>query len=368
MKWYEVNNVEGIDSPALLIYPDRIKKNIQIMLSMVENNPKRLRPHVKTYKMAEVVELQMEAGINQFKCATIAEAEMLGEAGARDVLLAYQPVGPKIDRLFHLITNYPGTMYSTLIDNINTARTLSQKGNNQGFVLDVYIDIDSGNHRTGIDCDKAYNLHKECQSLPGIRICGLHAYDGHLRQTDIKERKLACDEGFKPVAELRQKILNDFDQELIIVAGGSPAFPCHAPRGDEVVCSPGTCLLWDWGYHAILPESQFEFAALVLTRVISKVGKDRITLDLGHKSIASENPFPRVHFLNLEVGEQISHSEEHLVLHVGDNSAFQIGDTFYGVPIHICPTCALYNEAHVVQDGHWHESWNIIARTRKITV
>ena len=61
-RWYEVNNIEGIDTPALLVYPQRIKHNIGVMINAV-GDPSRLRPHVKTYKMAEVVRMQLDAGI-----------------------------------------------------------------------------------------------------------------------------------------------------------------------------------------------------------------------------------------------------------------------------------------------------------------
>ena len=58
----------------------------------------RLWPHIKTHKMAEVVQMQIEAGIDRFKCATIAEAEMAAKAGAKHLTLAYPLVGPNIKR------------------------------------------------------------------------------------------------------------------------------------------------------------------------------------------------------------------------------------------------------------------------------
>ncbi len=65
------------------------------------------------------------ADINKFKCATIAEAEMLGLCNAPDVLLAYQPIGPKIDRFINLIKHYPETNYSCLIDNYPAAKDIA---------------------------------------------------------------------------------------------------------------------------------------------------------------------------------------------------------------------------------------------------
>ena len=103
-EWYRINNINEIDSPALVIYPDRVKKNIVLLKNMI-NDVQRLRPHVKTNKAKEASLLLLEAGINKFKCATIAEAEMLAQIKAPDVLLAYQPIGPKIQRFISLIKN-----------------------------------------------------------------------------------------------------------------------------------------------------------------------------------------------------------------------------------------------------------------------
>src|SRR5436309_3559529 len=93
--WYRINDIDKLDTPALVIYPERVKQNIETLKSMIDD-VSRLRPHAKTNKSKEATLLMLAAGITKFKCATIAEAEMLGMCNALDVLLAYQPVGPKL--------------------------------------------------------------------------------------------------------------------------------------------------------------------------------------------------------------------------------------------------------------------------------
>ena len=100
--WYEIKNIDELDSPALVVFPERVKHNIQLAIDMT-GDPTRLRPHIKTNKSAEVARLMFDAGITKFKCATIAEAEMLAQCKAPDVLLAYQPLGPKLNRFIALI-------------------------------------------------------------------------------------------------------------------------------------------------------------------------------------------------------------------------------------------------------------------------
>src|SRR5262245_5627838 len=100
--WYWVSNADEIPSPALLVYPERIEENLDLMI-MMSGGVQRLRPHIKTHKLAEVTQMQLDRGVTKFKCATIAEAEMAAACGAADVLLAYQPVGPNVERLLELI-------------------------------------------------------------------------------------------------------------------------------------------------------------------------------------------------------------------------------------------------------------------------
>ena len=131
-------------------------------------------------------------------------------------------------------------------------------------------------------------------------------------------------------------------------------------------CSPGTFVFWDKGYteFADLP---FTVAAVLLTRVISIVDGNLLCLDIGHKAVASENPLhQRLHFLNIEDVVLISHSEEHLVVSVLDTAKHNIGDIWFAVPYHICPTVALYNEVEVIEAGYRTKQWNVSARNRKI--
>src|SRR2546423_1439411 len=100
--WFKLSNEAEIPSPALLVYVERAEENIRRMIALAGGSA-RLRPHIKTHKMPALIERQLRAGISKFKCATIAEAEMTARAGAADVLLAMQPVGPNIDRLIKLI-------------------------------------------------------------------------------------------------------------------------------------------------------------------------------------------------------------------------------------------------------------------------
>jgi D-serine deaminase-like pyridoxal phosphate-dependent protein len=362
--WYTINNIETLDSPALVIYKDRVVQNIRALVATVKD-VSRVRPHVKTNKMADVCELMMQEGITKFKCATIAEAEMLGTIAAPDVLMAYQPAGPKIARLLRLIQLFAMTKYSVLIDSISAAKQLSSAAQRTSFTVDIYVDLNIGQNRTGIVPERALELIDELQKLPRLRFAGLHAYDGHIADNDLSTRTTRCDEAYRSVDALSKKITTDLGVKHTIIAGGSPTYAIHAKR-DGIECSPGTFVFWDRSYQQMMPEEPYELAALVITRVVSIVDAKTITVDLGHKSVAAENPQPRVYFLNAPDAVPKSHSEEHLVLTVPDSGTHTIGDVLYGVPHHICPTVALYERAAVVEKNEIMNEWKVTARDKKI--
>lgn len=362
--WYKINNIEQIDSPALVVYPERIQENIDLAIQIAGGTDK-LRPHVKTHKMREVCAMMLKSGITKYKCATIAETEMLALVNAPDVLLAYQPVGPKIERLIELIKAYPDTRFSCLVDNEENAKAISDLCRKNNITLNIFIDLNIGMDRTGIKPEKAIDLVQAIIDLPRIHITGLHGYDGHIHDEDTEIRCKKSDISFALAEKAYKEIKPLLPHPIALVMGGTPTFPIHIHR-ENCECSPGTFVFWDWGYKHMLEDLPFKYAAVVISRVISIIDSTHICIDLGHKSVAAENPLPRVHFLNASEATPVAQSEEHLVLNVPDSNIYRIGTVLYGIPVHICPTVALYDKAYVVDHNEKIDEWKIIARNRYI--
>ncbi len=365
--WYQISNAEEIVSPTLLLYPERIEKNIQIMVKMV-GEVERLRPHIKTHKTREIIEMQMSYGIHKFKCATIAEAELLGQCKAKDILLAIQPVGVNITRLFQLIEKFPESTFSAIVDNADVVRRISEKAASQGICMPLFLDVNTGMNRTGIaPNDEAVAVCTLISGDPNLTFRGLHAYDGHIRDSDLDKRRQVCDASYDLVTKFKTVIEKKGIYVETIVMGGSPTFPIHAKR-KEVEASPGTTLLWDERYSSSFPDMEFLHAAILLTRIISKPKPNIICLDLGHKSVAPEMNFPRVKIFGLEDCEQIGQSEEHLVLSCPDSISPQLGEVFYAVPMHVCPTVAKYPTSLTVVNGKVTGSWQVAARDHRLVI
>ncbi len=361
-----VQNEDRVASPALILHWESVEENLRRMIA-IAGDPARLRPHVKTHKLPQIVARQVALGITKCKAATIAEAEMSAAAGAQDVLLAASLVGPAIGRFLALQMAFPQVVFSALADDEGAVQALSGAAVAAGQQVTVLLDLDVGQGRTGVQPDEAADsFYHLMDALPGIRSGGLHAYDGHLHQTDVAARTAACDEGFARVAALREQLTNAGLPMPAVVVGGTPTFPMHARRAG-VECSPGTCVLWDAGYAANLPDLEFLPAAVLLTRVISRPAPDRLCLDLGHKAVASEMPHPRVIFPALPEARVVMHNEEHLVLETPRAAEFPVGSVLYGIPWHICPTVALHSHVHLAQDGIAVDRWPVVARARQIT-
>lgn len=368
MDWYEINDIDLIDSPSLVLFEDRLDHNIQKMLDMVDGNSTQLMPHVKTSKMPEVIKRMVSKGITSFKASTIAEAEIASSVGAKNILIAHQLVGPKITRFLALITHFPNTKFSAILDNIESADHLNRLASERNLVIDFYIDINSGMDRSGITIGaELYVFIENIREYNSLSFKGLHVYDGHIRQSDFNLRKSQVEEEFEAIDALFLKLKSE-DSSLKLICGGTPSFTSHLSE-KERICSPGTCVLWDWGYGEKLEEQVFEYACLLVTRVISKPTEGIVTIDLGHKSVASENPIQyRVKFLNISDYELLSQSEEHGVLRVKHWNALKVGDVLYGVPYHICPTINLHDEVSVIKNRRKTDAWEITARKRKIEI
>jgi len=366
-EWYAIKNADQIASPALLIYPDRIRENLRRLIALA-GDVRRLRPHVKTHKLPQVITMKRELGIEKFKVSTIAEAEMTAAAGGQDILMAYQPVGPNIGRLIQLIKSFPESHFSAVVDNSGSLKGIASAAQSAGVVVSLLVDLNVGMNRTGIEVgSEAIELYRCLCNTQGVQAAGLHAYDGHLHEPDLGLLQRQTEQAFAPVWEMRKQLIESGFPVPRIVAGGTPTsrFLAHYP---DVEVGAGTTALWDFGQPEISPDLQFLNAAVLLARVISRPTANRICVDLGHKAVASEMSHPRVRFFGLEDAITVTHSEEHLVLETARAADYPVGTVLYGLPRHVCPTVALQSFVGCVEDQEYKGSWPVAARTRCITI
>lgn len=366
---YHFAGEENIPSPQLVYYKENLVENIRHTIQLA-GGTERLWPHIKTHKMQKAVELQVSMGIKRFKCATIAEAEMCANAGAEHLVLAYPLVGPNIGRFVRLCQKFEAVQFYAIGDDTEQIRLLGEAAQQAGMTVKVLMDMDMGQHRTGVDLDCAEAMYAQWEELPGIHMVGMHCYDGHRHESDFDVRNAAvCEVDVK-----LEKIKADLKEKGlccdILIMGGTPSFPCHAAATEEYL-SPGTCIVQDAGYRDAYPDLQFTPAAALLVRVISRPTEDTFTLDLGTKAVASDPNPERAVLVGMEYAHTVLQNEEHWVVKVPQEHIQDIppvGTVLYAIPWHVCPTSALYPSVPVIENGKLTEWWDVTARNRAITI
>ena len=362
---FVVANPNQVRSPSLLIYRAAVQRNIDRVLA-IAGGPDRVRPHIKTHKSREVLALQRAAGFSKFKCATLAEAELLAGEGVADVMLAYQMVGPNVGRVVELSQSYQQTRFGVLIDHPAPLGQLGAAATAAGVTVAAFMDLDVGQGRTGVAPEVAAELYRQIAATDGVEAAGVQIYDGHNHQRDLAERQQAVDRCYATMASVRDELAVDGVDIPEVVAGGSPTFPCYA-KYDDVVLSPGTVFLNDGGYQTSFPDLPFEIGAALLSRVVSTPLADSFTLDLGTKAIATD-PAVRGSIVGLgDDVEPLTHNEEHWRFRLLDSAIPrpEVGDSMYVVPTHICPTVNLQTELQIVgSSGRIEDSWTVDAHHR----
>ncbi len=365
-----LTNCEQLLTPALLLFPERVRHNLEECIRLA-GSADRLRPHVKTHKCAAIVRMQLEAGITKHKCATLAEARMLAECGAAQVLVAYPLVGPAVAVLADLVAAYPSTRFAAVVEDLPGAERLSAHFEERQMVLEVLIDIDTGMHRTGVaPGSTVVELAEQLARWPSLQLVGLHVYDGQNHLPSLAERQSAVTALMQPVLHLVGSLRQLGLPVDTLVCGGTPTFPVFAdlelPDDLHIECSPGTCILSDLNYSRDYPDmSGFQTAAWLVTRVVSKQHTHQLTVDLGHKALAGDPSLDqRGYFPDLPDARFVQHNEEHLVLESPAADRYSVGDILYALPGHICPTVALHSHFLVVEQGQIQQTWEISARNR----
>ncbi len=355
---YRVSNTEEVLTPALVIYPDAVASNILRTLDLLGGNGDRWRVHVKTAKLAYTMRMLIERGVHNFKCATTLELLTACESGARDVLFAYPAVGANARRVGEIANLFPKVRVSVLAENEE------QIGQWQGDSIGVFLDINPGMNRTGIEQGRSEKIVKMAGGIRDAKLVfrGLHYYDGHYGGLDERERTAVAHAGYDRLLE----VVNALDDGGIgveeVITAGTPTFPCSLSYegflGRKFVhrVSPGTVVYNDATSLAQLPVAYgYQPAVMVMTRVVSKPREGMICCDAGHKAVSADAGVPTCVVAGHPELSPLSPSEEHLPMEITEGAPGPtIGDVLYLLPRHVCPTvnnfdCALLVRAKQIE-------------------
>ena len=345
-----------IDTPSLLLDADALRANIARMAAFFATRPSRLRPHFKSHKCTHIARLQMEAGAVGITCAKLGEAEVLADAGIREILIANQIVGPvKIARLVQLAKRAAPMV---AVDSEANVRMLSATAAAAQVEINVLVEVDIGMKRCGVQPGQpALELARLIISLPGLKFQGLQGYEGHVVDLrDLAERTEKTRAALTPLVETRRLIERSGIPIKIVSGGGTGTYTITGDfEGmDEVQAGSYACM--DGWYSEIRPE--FQPALSILTTVISRPSPGVAIIDAGRKGVGMEFGPPRVKGV---AGASIIgfSSEEHLSISLPTDSKLAVGDHLETIPSHGCTTANLYREFILHRQGVVEDIWPI---------
>jgi len=342
--------LDDLQTPCLLIDLGRVRHNLATMAAALGGQLDRWRPHVKTCKVPEVLDLLLSAGLRQFKCATTREAAVLLARSREpiDLLVAMAHHGPNLERLRELAAAFPTHRLSVLTEDPEHAATIAQRAP----ALGLFLDFDPGYGRSGIPLSDGERAVATLRAA-GRALRGAQCYEGHLRG-DAASRSAGCRDVYRRLLGRLAELPIPAPAAFEVVTSGTPTFPFALAEASLTRfrhrVSPGTVVYWDTT-SAGFGIAGFAYAASVLTTVVSAPGPDRVTCDAGSKALDAASGDPCAVVVDHPHLRAATPSEEHLPLQrVAEGPMPAAGSRLRLWPRHVCPTVNLADEA-VLVDG-----------------
>ena len=357
-----------LSTPALLLDLDLFEANLKTMADYAGSHAIGLRPHAKTHKCPEVGRRQLASGAVGISTATVTEAEIMARSGITGLLITSEIADfNKIHRLIRLTRSHPDTM--TVVDHVWQAELMSEAAVVSGVYLNVMVDIDPANHRTGVKAGTpALQLSQAVDCLPNLRLRGVHCYSG------ISSHVRGFEERRKHSAEAMEAPLETFSTmkekglPVEIFSGCSTGTYNIDPEIDGITeMQTGSYVFMDLDYMSIGGKDgevydDFEPALTVLSTVVSRNLSHQATLDAGLKAFSTDRQFgPSL--VGIDGVEYRFGGDEHGILTLNEPSReIKLGDKLELYPPHCDPTVNLYDRLYCTRGEEVVEVWAVAAR------
>jgi D-serine deaminase-like pyridoxal phosphate-dependent protein len=355
------NNKSELETPALLIDLDLMNANIERMSAYFGGKHSTLRAHSKTHKSPYIAHKQISSGSRGVCVQKLGEAEVMVGSGVKDVLITNEVVDPrKLERLVAL-NNYADVKVA--VDNLSVAKKISEIARIEGIKQGVLIEVDVRNRRCGrLPGRDTADFVKEIGNLSGIEFRGLMGYEGpFLDVTGFEARKSGASKLLGQLAETVEMVEKEGIHVEIVSAGSTGTYNIAGEYQGVTEVEAGSYVFMDSTYRK-LDGLKFHCALTVLATVISRPIPERVIVDVGWKTIASELGPPEVK--DVEGAKFYHQSEEHGLISVGSENRLSVGDKVELIPSHCCTTVNLHDNFYVTRKEKVEAIWPIAARGR----
>jgi len=350
--------IHDIPTPALLLDANTLERNITSMAAKVRGFGAKLRPHVKTHKCPDIGRLQLRQGAQGITVASIVEARDFAGAGFDDITWA---VPLSLSRIEESLALARRITLRLLVDTMAAADALETAARKAGQKVHVFLEVDCGDHRSGIDPSHsdAVALARRLAGSTSLIFDGLLTHGGHSygQKDDVTRRRIAGEErditaGF--AERLRAAGLTVKDVSI----GSTPGMSAIDSLEGVTEARPGNYVFYDFmQVEAGVCRSE-DVAVSVLSTVISRQpALAHCIVDAGALAM-SKDQGPGVRGLGPVFaalsGGALTHdvtlrrvSQEHGFVEGG---SFRVGDRLRIMPNHSCLTAAMFDQYYLV-DG-----------------
>lgn len=364
-----MNSINDLRTPSFLIDQPQLKKNAQTMIDRAKSLGIRLRPHVKTHKTIEAARYQLGNEFNGITVSTVAEAEYYSRHGFDDITYAFPITADKLPECAEIAGGI--RHFNLLLDNEQTLHNLEKFAESNGILFSVYLAVDSGNQREGVQPDQseAIRLARALYDSEHIDFRGIIAHAGQSYHcSNIDEIKIA--------AENERKIMDGFARKLRAegiacpdVSVGATPTCMHAVNMEGITeMRPGNYIFFDKFQVDIGTCDITDCAAMVLCRVVGHYPVyNQMIIDAGALAFSKD---PGADHIQKEItyGYILDHpelsitglSQEHGIIRSKEPIHFEkfpIGSLLKIIPNHSCLTAALFPDYYIIENDRIVDQW-----------
>lgn len=356
-----------LNTPALLLDLDAFEANLAAMAARVDKLGLKLRPHAKAHKSGTIGRKQVEAGAIGISCANLDEAEAMARGGVESILITSPVVSPAgLDRLMALAARIKEPI--VVVDNPANVDALAARAKEAKVTLGLLVDIDVGQHRTGVvGGAAAVALARRIAVSGSLHYRGLQAYYGHLQHVPtFADRGSVVQKALDGLRGIIDALRAIGLAPEIVSGSGTGTHRIDAVAKVHTELQPGSYLFMDRQYAVVelLPDGPpFRQSLFVQTIVVSTNQPDLAVVHGGWKAFSTESDVPVVAAGAPREAKYKFMGDEHggLQLPAG-STALPIGSIVEFVPPHCDPTVNLFNRFHCVRGDDLVDIWPIEAR------
>lgn len=354
-----------IPSPSVVIEKSVLEHNIAVIQAQADRHGILMRPHIKTHKTPQIAKMQIEAGAVGITCAKVGEAKVMADAGIKDIFIAYPTIQ---DYKIRDALDLPAKVYLAF-DSLYGAEVINRVSREKNTVTDVYIIVDTGLDRDGVNTTKAaLALAGSASKLRHLNIMGLFTHEGHVYAADGKEAvQAAARASAELLLEMKEALKSVGVYINVVSTGATPSVYFDATLPGVTEWRPGQYVFYDTEMYSLGVD--LDVCALgVRTTISSHPAPGRYIIDAGSKVFSSDlcarhEGHGLVREDKTAILERLN--EEHGILRAAEGS-FQLGQVIEVIPNHCCTAVNLSEKLYIVDGEDLVDVWDVAARGKYV--